>query len=1195
MKKTIRSTLLCAILFLLAVENFAQMTAHAQQLKGSTSEKKVTERKLKDVLTDLKDHYNVDILFFDRYIEEYSVASEMIHWDKPIEKNLEAVLKSTNLEFKKTKKGGYVISPKKISQAEDVQDKDFQKANDQTASTSNQQSTVPGASVLQIPGTILVSGIVKDESGQSLPGANVIQKGTTNGTTTDADGKYSLNVPDDATLVFSFIGYTTLEEPVGNRTTIDISLKSDATSLNEIVVTGYGELRKADVTSAQSSISAKDISLTVNTTFDQAIQGRAPGVYVTQNSGNPGGGVSVNIRGVSTLTGSNEPLYVIDGVQIVGGTSTSGTNPMSMLNPSDIDNMEILQGPNATSIYGSRGTNGVILITTKRGKSGSLKVNYGYSYSLQAQPKNQDIMNLPQFAQMQVEYKTLIGDKAGIREEFKDPSLLGPGSDWQKALFQQAAMQKHQLSFSGGTDKGTYYLSAERLMQDGIALNSGYNRSSVRLNTESKLRPWLSLNTNFMYSQEDRKLGSMGTASFQWNNLILNANQLGPDIPIYNLDGSYGAGNPAVSTTQQYTPPNPVGLANLVTNTQLARTFQGNITLAVQIMKGLEFRTNANTNISYSSGTIYYPTFHFSAYQQNPIAKLTETSNQNMSWLWNQMLIYNTEINRHHINAMATHEAQYSDYRNLSGFRQNFPTNNILDLNLGDPTTASNSGGQGNWAMESYLGRINYSFDNRYIVTATIRADGSANFGPKNKWGMFPSASAAWRISNEKFFQIPAINDLRLRFETGVTGNQNTGNGNPIYGRMTAAGPSPFGPSFSPAVYPNPYIKWEQTSTNNFGLTLGILSGKIQLDADYYLRKVDNLILQNSYPYYMGTGGTAGPQPPVVNIGGMQNNGWSVSITTKNINTGNFRWTSNLNVSAFQPKVTALTSGNATIVRTIGQPKGNEPFQSVSAVGQAPWQFLGNISQGLFQDLNDLNNSPRPVDNSGVILPVNQSSIWVGDMKYKDVNGDGVIDSKDQTYIGNPWPKWFGGFTNNFSYKGFDITMLITFSYGNQIYNLMRDEQTNPNNINLGKNMYVTALDYAKLSTTDPNDASIHLLNPNSTVPRIQGTKGLNNNYDRYTSNYVEDGSYARLKNLTIGYTLPAFLLSKQKVIQGVRIAVSGQNLFTLTNYRGYDPEVGSYVGPSYAGDQLSSTLVGVDYGRYPLTRVYSFNMAIDF
>jgi hypothetical protein len=455
--------------------------------------------------------------------------------------------------------------------------------------------------------------------------------------------------------------------------------------------------------------------------------------------------------------------------------------------------------------------------------------------------------------------------------------------------------------------------------------------------------------------------------------------------------------------------------------------------------------------------------------------------------------------------------------------------------------------------------------------------------------------SAAYRISNEKFFQVPQINDLRLRFETGITGNQNTNGANPIYGTLTPAGASQFGTSFSPAVYGNPTFKWEQTSTNNFGLTLGMFNGRIQLDADYYMKKTDNLILQSTLPWYMGTSGASQIGAPTVNVGSMQNNGWSISITTQNITAGDFKWTSNFNISGFQPKVTALTTGTGTISRYIGQPKGNEPFTQTSAVGQAPWQFVGNIQQGLFQNLDDVTNSARPVKSDGTVYPVSQSDIWVGDAKYKDINGDGKIDASDLTYIGNPYPKWFGGFTNTFSYKGFDLSVLITFSYGNKIYNLNRDEQTRPSNVNQGRNMFVATLDYAKLSTTDPNDATVHLLNPGSNVPRIQGNSGANNNYDRYTSAYVEDGSYARLKNVTLSYNLPASLLGKQKAIQGVRFGISAQNLFTVTNYKGYDPEVGAYVGPSYNGDTLTSTLVGVDYGRYPLTRVYSFNVAIDF
>ena len=1186
MKKPIRSTLLCAILFLFAVENFAQMTANAQQLKSGVSQKKeVSEKKLKDVLTELKDHYNVDILFFDRYIDEYSVSSELIRWDKTIEKNLEAILKSTNLEFKKTKRGGFVVSPKKTSQSEEVQDKGFLKSNVQGVSSSNDLTNAVQGNVIQIPGTILVSGIVSDETGQPLPGANIIQKGTTNGTTTDATGKYSITVPDDAILVISFIGYTTVEEVVGNRSTIDISLKADAKSLAEIVVSApYGEIRKSDITSAQSTISAKDISLTVNTTFDQALQGRAAGVYVTQNTGAPGGGVSVNIRGVNSINGSNEPLYVVDGVQIQGSTSLSGINPLSTINPSDIESFQVLTGPNATAVYGSRGTNGVILITTKRGKSGKMKVTYNYMYSLQARPKNLDVMNLQQYAQMNIDYKTDIGNASGIREDFKDPSILGAGTDWQKALFQQAAINKHEITFSGATDKNSYYLSGERWMQDGVGLNSGFNRTSVRLNVDNKPRNWLSIGTNIMLSQTDQKLGTMGNGI--WNNLVLNAIQLAPDIPVKNLDGTYGGGNPAVSTAQQFSPPNPVGLANLVTNEQTTRTLIGGLSLGVKIIKGLEFRTNFNTNIGYTNSTLFYPTYQFSAYQYNSTAVLQNQTNLNTYWGWNQMLNYQTDIGKHHINAKVLHEAQASYYKNLMGQRQGFSTNNILDLNVGDPSTAANGGGQGSWALDSYLGSVNYNFDDRYIVTVSYRADGSVNFAPANKWGYFPSVSAAYRISNEKFFDVQWISDLRLRFETGVTGNQ--GNGGAIYGALNS-GPSEWGTSFTPARFPNPNFKWEQTTTNNIGLTFGLLNGRVQVDADYYVKNSDNLILQSSLPWYMGTSGTSAVQPPFVNIGSLSNKGWSFSINTINIKSGRFKWESNLNISSFKTNITSLTTQSGQINRVLGSPKGNTPFVQRSIVGQAPWQFVGNIQQGVFQNLDDVTNSARPVDSNGLPYAVGVNSIWVGDAKYKDINGDGKIDQNDLTFIGNPWPKVFGGFTNNFSYRGIELSILITASFGNQIYNLMRDEQINPNNINLGRNMFVTTSNYAKLATDQ--DGNPYLLNPNTSVPRVLGNSGLNNNYGRYTSTYVEDGSYVRIKNVSVNYHLPASLIGRQKVIQGVRVGVSAQNLFTFTNYKGYDPEVGAYVGPSYSGD----TMIGVDYGRYPSTPFYSFNIGVEF
>ncbi len=1191
MKTTIRSSLIVPLVFLFSMENFAQViTAKAESLNQDLSEKReVKEKKLKDVLNELKDHYNVDILFFDRYVD-YSVPADVIRWDRNIEQNLEEILKSTNLQFKKTKKGGFVISPRKMAQEElfstDVP-VDLQ-------TSAKKEETVTQEYTAQVNVAMVITGKIKDETGQSIPGANILEKGTTNGTISDAEGAYRISVSDNATLVYSFVGYKSQEIEVAGKSVIDVTMEQDATTLSEVVVVGYGEMRKADVTSAMTTVSSKDISRTINTTLDQAIQGRAAGVYVTQNTGSPGGGVSVNIRGVNSLNGTNEPLYVIDGVQIQGGTSTTGTNPMSNLNPADIESLEILQGPNATAIYGSRATNGVVLITTKRGKSGDMKINYSYTVGLQDTPKNLDLMNLQQYATMSNQYYIATNNAAGAREDFKDPSLLGPGTNWQKELFQQATIQKHQISFSGGSEKNSFYLSGERMTQGGVGLNSDFNRSSVRLNFDNKPRKWLSLSTNVMASQTDQKLGTMGIdASNLWNNLILNAIQLAPDIPVRNMDGTYGAGNTAVSSTQKFSPPNPVGIANIMTNNNTTRTLLGGVSVGVKIIKGLELRSNFNTNIGFSNATQFRPSFYFGDYAQNPQSqsKLTNSTNFNTYWLWNQMITYDNGFGKHHINAMVLHEAQSSYYKNLSASRLNFPSNNVLDLNAGDQTTASNSGGQGTWAMESYLGRINYNYDNRYIITAAYRADGSSNFGPVNKWGFFPSVSAAYRISNEKFFQVPQISDLRLRFETGVTGNQ--GNGGAIYGTFNT-GPSEWGASYSPAIYPNPNYKWERTTTNNFGLTIGLLSGRIQLDADYYIKNTDNLILQSTLPWYMGTTGASSIGAPVVNIGSLQNKGWSVSINADIISSGALRWKTNLNVSSFKPVVTALATQSGQIFRTLGQPKGgNNAFFEQTVAGQAPWQFFGNVQQGVFRNLDDLNNSPKPVNNDGSPIAIGVNGLYVGDAKFKDVNGDGRIDAMDKTSIGNPWPSWFGGFTNNFSYKGFELSVLITFSYGNQIYNLTRDEATTPYNVNLGRNMFASTLDFARIGTDTEGNPVV--TNPNTVVPRINNDPSINGNFSRYTSAYVEDGSYARLKNVTLSYSLPATIISKQKIVQAVRFAVSAQNLATITNYKGYDPEVGSYVGPSYAGDVISSSVIGVDYGRYPLTRVYSFSISVDF
>ena len=1035
-----------------------------------------------------------------------------------------------------------------------------------------------------------ITGTVRDDKGIPLVGATVSVKNSKVATTTDANGGFRIGVPAGAnTLIVSYVGMIKQEISIENTNVANVALASTSANLTDVVVIGYGRSRKVNLTTAQTGVSAKEIEKTVNTTFEQAIQGRAAGVYVTQNSGQPGGGISVNIRGVSTLNPNTQPLYVIDDIQILNSDvsygSSSTSNPLAGLNPADIEDIQILQGPSATAIYGSRGTNGVIIVTTKRGKAGDFKINYIYQYSLQTPPEHLHVMNLSEYAQMVKEFHSIAGGTTP--NEFLDPTLLGKGTDWQKEIFNNAAMNKHQLSLSGGSNNTTYYFSGESLNQDGVAEGSGFKRYGFRLNLDNKPRPWATIGVNLNFSQTDEKLTTTNYGDAQ-SPLIANALRLTPQIPVKNLNGSWGGSDP-VNGANQFAPVNPLALASLITNKNMKRQASGGINIGLTLLKGLVFRSSLNGNVGNGLATYYTPTYNIDQWHYNTNASLQTGTYTSWYWVWNELLEYTRQIGKHNFVVMASHEAQESKWQALTAGRTGFLTNDIFDVNAGNPTSATNSGGTYPWSLESYLGRVSYNYDNRYLLNSAFRRDGSPNFGEKKKWGAFPSFSAAWRVSQEKFFEsfkVPFISELKIRYETGLTGNPGQENG--VYPTLSTDA-TPWGAGFLTGNLIDPRYQWEETKTNNIGLNLGVLKNRFTLEGDFYVKHTDNLIMRASLPWYQGTNSSPGSvAAPLTNFGSLKTKGWTLTFISTNIQNKNFRWESNLNLSHYKTKITSLTTNSSFLERSSWWMNN---WTQRSAIGYDPWLFRGYIEEGLFQSVDEISKSAVPVDNQGNRRPTDPNTgIWVGDVKYRDMNGDGKITVDDMTNIGNPWPKLVAGFTNTFNYKGFDLSVLITGVYGNDVYNYIAAEASNPNNIYLSRNLFIKAMQYAKLTTSGGNPA---LSNPGTRVPRITSNPiAIDNNYGKITDRFVEDGSYLKLKNVSLSYNIPAKYLGYTKVIKGFRITIGAQNVFTLTHYKGYDPEIGAYVGTGASGGNQA---IGIDFGRYPLTPLYTATINVNF
>jgi TonB-linked SusC/RagA family outer membrane protein len=1039
----------------------------------------------------------------------------------------------------------------------------------------------------QRSGARRVTGVITAQNnGAPLSGATVAVKGTKNFVTTDENGAFTIVVAPEERLIITNVGFTAKEVKPGNSTVLNIVLSQDYNHLEDVIVVGYGKMKKTDLSSAVHTISNGDLQKTVNVTLEDALRGKSPNVYVSTSSGSPGAGASVIIRGVSTVTGNYQPLYVIDGVQIRPGLNGGGaynvspglTNQLAGINPDDIESVSVLEGPAATSIYGAAGANGVLMITTKQGKAGATRVNFSESQTIQTRPANQPVMNLKEYAIYigKLQQYGLVGVEP---PELADPSILGPGTDWQHALYRPTLMQKHSMGISGGSEKSTFYLSGDYLNQNGVAAGSAFKRGSIRLNLNNQANKWLKIGTNLSAFATYEKANT-----FRNNivNLALNQN---PTIPVKNPDGTYGG--PANAAQAQYAITNPLAIANLNNNYNTSFGAIGGLNIDITPIKGLLWHTETNGNYTFTNNYTFSPSYNLGPYYANLTTSGGRGSGNNYWASLNTRVQYDFSINKHSISIMGGHEATYYAYQSLSGTGTGYSTNSVQELSVASPLSPPATSSRGNGAGESYFSRLGYSYNNKYIAQVVVRRDGSSNFGPANRWGTFPAASVAWKISDEPFMRsIPFIDDLKLRAEYGISGN--SGSGGAVYSNLYSSS-TVWGTGFLPSNFPNPDLKWEQDKATNVGLDLHMFNNRLEIIADAYYKKISNLILSASGPSYMGgylSGGYGGQLSwPVKNYGDMENKGFGVAVNTVNISTRDFQWRTGVNFSMDRNKVNKLVS---TIFTQYYSQINDRQSEFLTKEGQPLSMITGYVAEGLFQDYKDIEShaiQTGAVGSARIINPTSGS--WVGDIRYKDINGDGYVDQNDRIPIGNPWPKFNYSFTSNLTYKGFELNLFFTGVSGNQILNLTRyQNETLPQGTSPYSNHFKGVINFAVPSSRDAADAlTATLTNPGHRIPNVFVDANGNNRISQWN---VESGSYFRLKNARLSYRVPSKYLSVTHVLRGALATFQVQNVFTITKYTGYDPEVGMY---NYNGVNI----VGMDEGRYPSTRSYTFSLSLDF
>jgi len=979
-----------------------------------------------------------------------------------------------------------------------------------------------------------ITGKIFDATNQPASGATVTVVGTQEATQTDAEGFFSITLPSGRSRIsVSYVGSETQTITVGNETSITVHLKSAEVDLGEVVVIGYGTQKRSDVTGAIASVTAKEIADEPVLQVGQALQGKVPGLQVSQNSGAPGSGLLIRVRGTGTVNNS-EPLYVVDGNPNVNALDIA---------PDQIESIQVLKSASAAAIYGAQGANGVILITTKQGRSGKAQLDINFSQGLQQIQKYFPVTNAMQYATLYNEGLV----NAGQAPLYPDPASLGAGTDWQKEVFRTAPMTDIGIAASGGNEVSKFYFSAGYTKQDGIIKNSSFDRINLRVNSSHSINRFIKIGQNLSASMA--RYSNISEFGYGVLNGTLTAN---PEIPVKNADGSWGFSQTSLNSS------NPAASLSYINDDTKRPVANGNAYIDITPFSGLVFRSQFNFNIGRAEQKTFTPVYRVSASQFNEVATLTENTTRFNDYSWANTLTYQKTFGEHNLEVLAGITNQESYTQNITAEGRGLPpaaTPNeslrYLDLAISNFRTA---GGAGEWGILSYLGRVNYNLKGKYFTTINFRVDGSSRFGENNKYGSFPSFSLGWKISEENFLKDAGwVDNLMLRGGWGSLGNQSS---LPNYAFANLVTPNinyAFGSPGSvvrgqaPTTLGNPDLKWESTQETSLGFDFRGFGGKVNASFDWYNKKTTDMLLQVPLVGYTGI-----TIAPYINGGDVVNKGVEVMLGYNNSTSSGISYEVSGNIAFNKNKVTALSNSGTSIQQFLSF----VGLVNSTQVGAPIASFYGWVVDGVFQSEDEI---ARHAFQSNGTAP--------GDFKFRDLDGNNVINANDQTIIGNPWPKFTYGFNGSISYKGLDLKVLLQGTHGNDIFQAFKFRTEGANFFNYTKNVWDNRW-------TGPGTSN--------TMPRLT-TSDPNNNM-RSSTYYVEDGSYLRVRNIQLGYRIP----TKVAGLRNARVYVSVQNAFTFTKYPGFDPEIGT--------NRTNNPLyIGLDETNYPIPRIYTvgFNVGL--